>query len=283
MKSKIAALCTLLALIYTSMGNAVVAEVNTTQQGAPFYSNWTFWQWIVSLTALVFSLAPYVIKLIKGPHILLHVMNKISIQHTLGNPNIKLFLNIQNNGGRPVRIREITLEICKDEKTFTIPAQSYYPDVSDNKMAVLAPFRLLPENDWSHTVYFYPDFSRDEDIAFRTLAGNIRTNILEKIPPNTSTPPNGDHTFVAADAVILQPAIDFFTQHFMWNTGEYTGTVTIITEPSKAKTSYKFRFNLYETESNELRGYAKDYKYGLGVCYFNADKHPGLSVTTSKS
>lgn len=142
MKNKLAALCVLLALFYSAFGYADAEEVKAAQQGVPLYLNWIFLQWVVSLSALGLSLTPYVVRLIKGSRISLHVMNRISVHHTLGNPNITLFLNIQNNGGLPIRIRAITLEIRKDEKVFTIPANSYYPDVPESKMAILAPFRL---------------------------------------------------------------------------------------------------------------------------------------------
>ena len=283
MKSKLVALCALIVLIYTAIGYAGAEEAKAAQQVMPFYSDWTFWQWFVSLSALVISLAPYVVRFIKGPRISLDVMSKISIHHTLGNPNITLFLNIQNNGGLPVRIRSITLELRKGEKVSTIPAKSYYPDASESKMAILAPFRLLPDHDWSHGVYFYPDFSRDEDIEFRNLIGKLKANIQAKIPPVPPVlPPNTAAPLYEADTQFLQSALQFFNTHFMWNTGEYVGTVTIHTEPSKAKINAKFRFTLYETESTELRNYSSDYKYGLGVYYYNLEKHPGLAVTTSE-
>lgn len=283
MKRKLVALCAFLVLIYTAIGYAGAEEVKAAQLEMPFYRDWTFWQWGVSLAALVLSLTPYVTRLIKGPRISLHMMNRISIHHTLGNPNITLFLIIQNNGGLPVRIRGITLELRKGDKVYTIPAKSYYPDASESKLAVLAPFRLLPEHDWSHGVYFYSDFSREEDIEFRNLTGNLKANIQAKIPLVPPVlPPNTGPVIYEADTQFLQSAMQFFNSHFMWSTGEYSGTVTIHAEPSKAITSKKFRFTLFETESTELRNYSADYKYGLGVYFYNAEKHPGLSVTTSE-
>lgn len=283
MKSKLVTLCALLVLIFTATGYAGAEEAKAAQQGTPLYLDWTFWQWVVSLSALILSLTPYVVRVIKGPRISLHMMNRISVQHTLGNPNITLFLIIQNTGGLAVRIRSITLELRKGEKVLTIPAKSYYPDASDSKLAVLAPFRLLPDHDWSHGVYFYPDFSREEDIEFRKITGNLKTNIQAKIPLLPPVlPPNTAPALYEADPQFLQSAMNFFNSHFMWNTGEYTGTVTIHTEPTKAITSRRFRFTLFETESTELKNYSADYKYGLGVYFYNSEKHPGLSVSTNE-
>lgn len=284
MKSKIVALCALLVLIFITTGYVGAEEAKAAQQETPFFLNWTFWQWVVSLSALILSLTPYALRFIKGSHISLHMMGRILIQHTMGNPNITLFLNIQNNGGLPVRIRSITLELHKGDKVYTIPAKSYYPDASESKMAILAPFRLLPEHDWSHGIYFYPDFSRDEDIEYRNLTGKIKTNIQAKIPP---TPPallqNQAPALYEADAPLTQSAIQFFDSHFMWGTGEYMGMVTIHTEPSQATLNKKFQFTLFETESDELRSYSKDYKYGLGVYYYNLEKHPGISIAIRES
>lgn len=80
-------------------------------------------------------------------------------------------------------------------------------------------------------------------------------------------PPNAAPILYEADPRFLQQVMQFFNNHFMWNRGEYTGTVTVHAEPSKATTSNKFRFTLFESEANELRKYSESYKYGLGVYY----------------
>lgn len=284
MKNKLAVLSVLVILFFNAMGHAGGEEAKAAQQAAPFYSNWIFWQWVVSLSALIISLTPYVVRLIKGTRISLDLMNRIFITHTLGNPNVNLFLIIHNNGGIPVRIRSITLEISKDEKKlYTIPAKTYFPESSESKQAVLAPFRLLPDQDWSHGVYFYPDFSREEEIEYRKINGALKANIQAKIPlvrPQVSQ--DTEPAVYETDPQFLGPVLQFFENHFMWNTGEYTGTVTIHAEPQRATVSKKFRFTLFETESTELRHYSHDYKYGLGVYYFNSEKHPNISVFTSE-
>jgi len=282
MKSKLAALCVLLVIIYITTGYAGAEEAKAVQQEVPFYFNWTFWQWTVSLSALFISITPYIVRYIKGTSISLDVINKIVIHHTIGNPNINLFLIIQNNGGLPVKITKIALEICKDEKTYTIPAQSYFPEASENKQAILAPFRLLPEQGWTHGVYFYPDFTREDDIKFRKMRGELKANIQSKPIVMATSQPATQTPLTEADPQYLAPVMDFFNNHFMWSMGEYTGTVTIHAEPNKATIMKKFRFHLYDTESTELRNYSADYKYGLGVYDFNLEKHPSIFVTTSE-
>lgn len=246
----------------------------------PFYSNWTFWQWAVSLSALSVSLAPHIYNhLIKGAKITLDLGSRIAIQHTLGNPNVTLFFIIQNIGGKTVKVRSITLELNKEDQAYTIPAQSYYPEISENKLAILPPFRLAPNSDWTHNVLLFPSFSRDAEIKYRKNSSDLKSNLLSKLPLVVGAgTPGSPGNYVEADAQYTQALLDFFNQNFMWEVGEYTGTVTVNTEPRKATISKTFRFTLFESESTELRSYSNDYKYGLGVYFFNLEKQPGVSV-----
>ena len=160
---------------------------------------------------------------------------------------------------------------------------SYLPSESESKQALLAPFRLMPEQDWSHGIYFYPPFSREDDMEFRNITSKLKANIQSKIPLTPQNIPNNSTSqLYETDPQFLQPIMHFFNNHFMWNTGEYTGTITVHTEPTKATISKKFRFTLFEAESAELRNYCEDYKYGLGVYFFNGEKHPGLSIATNE-
>ena len=160
---------------------------------------------------------------------------------------------------------------------------NYFPNESESKQALLAPFRLLPEHDWSHGVYFYQPFSREDDMEYRNITSKLKTNIQSKRPLSPQHIPydSAPHEY-ETDPQFLQPVMHFFNTHFIWNTGEYTGTITIHTEPTKATISKKFRFTLFDAESAELKNYSEDYKYGLGVYFFNTEKHPGLTIATNE-
>jgi hypothetical protein len=246
----------------------------------PFYSDWRFWQWTVSVSALIVSLAPHIYNhLIKGAKITLDLGRRIVVHHTMGNPNVTLFLIIQNVGGKTVKVRSITLELKKDGKCYTIPAQSYYPEISEPKLAILPPFRLAANVDWTHNVYLFPAFSRENQIKYQKISSDLKSNILPKIP--VVAVPGGPGTpgnYIEADAQFAHAVIEFFNQNFMWEVGEYTGTITVNTEPKKATISKTFRFTLFESESTELRNYSNDYKYGLGVYFFNSERQPGIGA-----
>lgn len=240
----------------------------------PFYQDWTFWQWVVSLTALGVSLTPPIRRLFKGPKLAVETHDRVGITHTVGNPNITLFVILQNTGGQPVRVRSIDLNIKPDgSEAFIVPAKSYYPLVSENKQTIFAPFKLALDQDWSHTVYFFNPFSRNDEQLFRQLVSNLKSDIDAKQPVLGI-----EQVQVEANPVIVQPVFSFFDQRFKWHPGEYEVTLTVHTDPARATVSKRLRFTLFETDSKELRNYTEQYKYGLGVLKFDYVKQPGVWV-----
>ncbi|MBI3527954.1 MAG: hypothetical protein HY067_08285 [Betaproteobacteria bacterium] len=240
----------------------------------PFYQDWTFWQWVVSLTALVAALIPPLIRLWKGPKLDLETHDRIQVTHTAGNPNISLFVILRNVGGRPLRVRSIDLEIRPSgSETFLIPGKSYFPLPAENTQAILAPFKLAPDEDWSHVILFFNPFSRKDETTFRHLVSNLRSDLVAK-----KALPGNAEVVVEAEPAVVQPVIEFFNSKFRWHSGEYEVNVTVHTDPDRATVSKRLRMTLFESDSNELRAYTDAYRYGMGVVFFDHDKQPGVGI-----
>jgi hypothetical protein len=242
------------------------------------YLDWRFWSAIAAWVALAASLLPKIWDRLRGPKLSIELHDRIQITHTVGNPNASVFVMLRNIGARPLRIRSMDLRVIPREgQPFDMRGLSYVEKPSTADRNFFAPLKLRPnDDDWSHIVLFHVPLSRTEEQEHRRLVGANRENILAKRA--LLDPPNDPQQFVNADPEFVQPAIDFLRRKFIWDPGEYEFILTVSTEPARLTQTCTFRVTLYETDSDGLRRYADDYKFGLGLWYFNLDKHPGAWV-----
>ena len=245
----------------------------------PFYQNWTFWQWVVSLTALAIAVAPHIRRLWRGYKLDLEVWDQIRVIHTVGNPNVTAFIMLRNIGGKPVRVRGIELTFApRDRPVFVLPGRSFYATRHENRQFLLAPFELNPGDEWSNSAYFFRPFNRAEDKHYRASVAALRANIVAK--REAMGQPKDD---VEGDPELVAPFHKFFDEHFQWLPGEYDITITANVDPAKASVSRKVRMTLFESDSEELRSYTKDFKFGLGTVIFDSAKHPSLEIPVTFS
>jgi hypothetical protein len=80
---------------------------------------------------------------------------------------------------------------------------------------------------------------------------------------------------------LVAPFLTLFERLFIWLPGEYVAELSVIAEPGSASFSHRYRFTLYESDSNELRSHIDDYKFGGGLAY-NVDRHVGAFVPLSQ-
>lgn len=243
------------------------------ETATPFYFDWSFWQGAAAVIALIVSLTPSVRRLLIGARLEVESHDLISLAHTIGNPNVGLFLILRNTGGVPIRIKAIRLELRpRDGEAFQLNAQTYYPLLTEDKQVIFAPFKLSPGEDWAHTVYFYTRFSRNEDREFRQITSNLRADLMaKKVASSDST--------AEADPENVTPVTQFFERKFKWNSGEYDINVCVDTDNKQADTTKQFRMTIYESDANQLRGYAEEYKIGLGAAYFDLNRQPPISIS----
>jgi hypothetical protein len=192
----------------------------------------------------------------------------------MGNPNATLYIAIHNVGGRDIKINSMEL-IFKhaDGDSFTIPAQAYFPTLESKSAVIMPPFKIKAQETWEHSVQFYRIFNREDDKLFRFIKSEIRSDIASKKESNED-----NKALVEADQKLLSPAFDFFNAKNKWKAGEYNLTISIKANPEKASIVKSIRFTLFETDANNLKSYLEDYKYGLGVFYYDIEEHPGVFI-----
>lgn len=238
----------------------------------PFYFEWEFWTALVAFLALVLSQLPPLYSLFRRGKLKLEAYERLNLSHLMGNSNAQLHLIVMNEGGRPVRVKQMTLTFRREaEPPWELKGRGYYQSIGDASAVLLTPFTIGARQEWAHTVNFITPLSRQDEQRLRQLQSALRNDIQTK----KALPENADSVVEAAPNT-LNPVLAFYQQKFKWEPGEYAVTVTIITEPSKATLTKAYRMTLFESDAADLRSYRDEYKYGLGVYFFNGDRQPGI-------
>lgn len=238
-----------------------------------FYQDWQFWSAIVAAAALLLSQLPPVHILIRRARLRCEAFSMMHITHKVGNPNAQWHLILENTGGRSLRVREISLSFSKDNgPAFNLPIQNYLRTPDANQNVMFTPFRLEPGAEWAHVINFFAIFPRQEDKEYRVLESKIRSEILAQ-----KEDPAKKDVMCEASQTTVQELIAFFEKRFKWVAGEYEIELKVTTDTPKADVRKKYRFSLFESESNELRGYIEGYRYGAGV-YWVSPAQPGLLI-----
>jgi len=236
----------------------------------PFYFDWTFWTALLALLALVLSQFPPISILLRRARLNVEAFERIHVAHSLGDPNATLHLVITNSGGREVKIKSIVLNFHRDgDDQFELKGRGYYQSPADQSAVILTPFRLKPDEEWSHMVNFFSLRSNTEEREVNQIKSTIRNSIA----PRKSEPGN-DKVFLEAPSELVKPATDYFQRKFRWNSGEYEVTLNVVAEPSEASTSQQYRITVFESDNKQLVDETKRYIYGAGVYFSDREQVP---------
>ena len=242
----------------------------------PFYQNWTFWAVIVSAVAIVLSQVPPVLTWFKKARLDVELYSKISITHKVGNPNLQLHVCISNIGGRKVRIKNVKTAIRRDgARVVELPVQNYLQHPNDQNTVLFTSFTLKPEEEWSHIINLLQFFNREDENEYRRAESEMQRDIWakrEQYPDPETRPP------IEAEEDITNFFIKFFENRFIWLPGEYELQIEILTDQTLANVSKKYRFTIFESQSDQQRRVTEHYKYGAGIYW---EPEPSLVVTNT--
>jgi hypothetical protein len=233
-------------------------------EAQPSPLNWQFLSAICAVLALVLSQFPPVMTWFKPSRLLdVETLSRVAITHKIGNPNLGLYLSVRNAGKSEVRIRSITLALRRDDVDVGgFPAHSYYETMTSKENTLFVAFTVKPGDTWAHTINFLRIFDRTTEKWYRQSESKLRADIQEKIAARDESQPKID---IEAEPELVRPFLTYFDKNFAWLPGEYFVNLTIATDYSSTAVTKKFRFTLYESDSDDLRGLAEDYKYGAGI------------------
>ena len=247
----------------------------------PLYLDWQFWAAVVAAFALVLSQLPPVVLWFRPRRLEVEVHSRIQVTHKVGNPNVGMFVSVRNTGGRELRIRSLRIVLSRDNSLLVnLPAQNYFasPSSQASQASVLfVPFTLRPGDTWAHGTNFLNFFDRTTEKLYRESESKLGADIRRKLDARIKN----DRNPVVAEQELVVPFMKLFDQLFIWKPGEYVAELIVEAEPGLASFSRKYRFTLYESDSDDLRAHTEDYRFGGGVSY-NVDKHAGVFVPLSQ-
>ena len=244
----------------------------------PLYFNWSFWAVFIAALALLLSQLPPIHMLLQRAKLDIELYSRTHLTHKIGNPNLQLYLILNNVGGRTIKVRGITTTIKKDGNQIAVlPAQNYLQNPNDTASVLFTMFSLKPREEWTHFVNFLNFFSRSDEKKYRDAESKLKADIFKK----REEPQNKDK-LVEAENGLVTVFLKMFEEKFLWFPGEYEMRVSVDTKPAGACVERNFRFTLFESDAEELSKFQEDYKLGDGI-YYQTDKHPGIIVQISES
>jgi len=241
---------------------------------APVYFDWQFWSAVLALLALALSQLPPVHLWFRPRRLDVEVHSRLQVTHKVGNPNVGMYVGIRNTGGRELRIRATSLVVSREGTSLgTLPAQNYFETPSSQSSVLFVPFSLKPGETWAHGANFLQLFDRATEKQYRESESALGSDIRRKLAARAE----GDKQAVEAEPHLVKPFLDLFERLFVWLPGEYVVELKVDAEPGATSFSKKYRFTLYESDSQELKSQIEDYPYGGGLSY-NVDRHAGAFV-----
>ena len=227
----------------------------------PLYMDWSFWAVAVAAIAVILSQLPPIHLLVRRARIDIEPYSRIHITHKIGNPNVQFHLIVTNIGGRNVKIKNLTVRIKRDgADVTTLPAVNYLQNPGDKTNVLFTSFSLKPKEEWSHIVNFLNYFSRIEEKKYKIAEAALRKDILEK----RNLLENKDQV-VAANNDFVAPFIEMFNSKFIWTPGEYEVAIFVSASNKKANIEKRYRFTLFESDSNELSESKNAFEFGDGI------------------
>lgn len=246
---------------------------------AQVLTNWAFWSFVVAALALVISLIGPLRRLLKATRLLMDVHSVIGLDTTFGNPQVNMYIDLRNRGGRNIRVKAMTVTLQRDNSELRIlPGQIYFETTSSQQPLLLVPFDIKPEGNWGHPVKFYAMANRQLDQEIRGNISKVREDIRKKkeaLEPNVRS-----STLVYVDNSLVTPFLELFERQFYWMPGEYIAKVDITTDPKVGSLSKSFRFVIYESEAAELKMEVRSYNIGERISYNSGASvaiHPPIS------
>lgn len=241
---------------------------------SPWYLDWAMWAFIVALVAFVCSQIPPLRIAFKKRRLEINVHSRISLNHTVGNPIIDILVGLRNVGGRKLHVKNLTFHLSRDNKALPdLPAKSFFETGTATNSVIFIPFTLKPEEQWTHSVSFYNELERQDERSHRenmaALLAEVRRMCAARLP--------GDTAPVSAESRFIKPVIDMEERLFSWFPGDYVCELEVLVEPGDISFKSKYRFTVFDPESEILKARRADYNQGATLL-FNVDESKPISL-----
>jgi hypothetical protein len=234
-------------------------------------SFWTAASAIAALIALVLSQFPPIRTYFGNKKPLLTTAPTLGISHYLGAPNIQLYINIENESPKPLKVKKISMMVERyGEQAVELQAYTVFEKIDSNIQKIFTPFTIRPETDWGNNISFYTPFVGDKEQKIKEIQYNIRNSINKKRDYRQATDKNNlnvTNQLLIADDSYVTDALEFYNENRFWETRDYSIKLKIITDSPETSVELDFTFFLNSIENNELDIIADRYKYGATLMF----------------
>jgi hypothetical protein len=228
----------------------------------PFYLDWQFWSAVAALSALILSQLPPLKQILKKGRVTIEKHGTLFLSHSIGSPSAHVFVILKNIGNTTTSVQSIDFLVKrKNSDSFTLKGRGYQINPSDQQFTMLVPFEIPPNKTWSHTINFIEAWNRDSQKEYKNIYIKIRDSINKK----AQTPPIEHGVQHEADPIAYENICKFFKKNFKWLDGEYECEILVKNKVGEVITKGSVLFTLFESESDDLKSWEADYKYGYGV------------------
>lgn len=227
------------------------------------------WSVLFSFVAIILSQLPPVRELFKGRKINIKISDTFQLYHHLGNPNVNIFIDIHNVGGRKVVIDRVEcIFIDSDNKSQKLPAHTYisreFTDSNGNPLEIpISQIVLKPEDRWAEMARCYKFWSESDEEQANQFFLDLRNDIESQ--------PRDENTLVEAKTDVVNQIANFFTSHFSLHKGNYHLLIVALDGDNTPVEIKGYEFTLFENHIRALKSHVDDYKYGFGILYPQRD------------
>ncbi|HDL6885597.1 TPA: hypothetical protein PXL93_001531 [Yersinia enterocolitica] len=225
-------------------------------------SFWTAASAVVAFLALFLSQIPPIRTFLGRRKPNISTARSLSISHSLGLPNVQLYINLENVSPKPLRISNISIKIIKlGSSEIELPAFSVFDKPEQVIQTAFTPFTIKPNAEWAKNISFFIPFEGGEEQKYKEISYGIRNNLnMKRGAMNNSLP--APFEALIADEEFVEPAISLYKSNRYWVPGDYTVTLLIKTDSEKTSTTKEFTFLLNTIEIKELDTVVERYKFG---------------------
>lgn len=228
---------------------------------------------MAAATAIVLSQLPPIKSWFRRAKLDVEIYGKAGVSHMLGYPNLSVLVGIRNVGGKGVRIRAAKVRIARQATAVAeLEGLQYFPTPTASGTVVFTPFFMKADGEWIHTIQFLGALPQVEDRALGQLRADVRLDIAEKAQQERVRNPQNPQVVEAAPELIQRMEQTFEAQ-FLWTPGEYSLQVEVMAEGSELATC-KYRFTLFESDTEILRKQLERYRIGGGVAIDDSTIQP---------
>jgi hypothetical protein len=244
----------------------------------PFYFDWQFWSAVAAFAALILSQLPPLKQILRKGIVTIEKYETLYLSHTIGSPSAHLFVILKNVGNTTINVQSISLSITrKNSNAFLLKGRGYQINPTDNQFVMLVPFEIAPNTTWAHTINFIDVWNRDSQKEYKNIYIKIRDSINEK----NKIQPMVFGSQQEADLVAYENLCNFFKHNFKWLDGEYEAEILVKNKAGDIIAQDSVVFTLFESESDELKSWVADYKFGYGIHLPASQNQVGVWVNLS--